>query len=166
MLISKKNRVVIYESLFKHGVLWAIKDFNAPKHCELDVPNLQVIKAMQSLKSRGYVSENFSWRHYYWFLKDDGIVYLREYLHLPTEIVPATLRRAPKSESARARPRAAEPRSPSGRESDRDQYRRGQMEGKSAGAGADFNPEFRGGAGIGRGRGSSGGGFGVPPPQQ
>ena len=70
-----------------------------------------------------------------------GIEYLREYLHLPPEIVPATLKRQPKTDS-RARPRAAEPRSPSGREADRDQYRRGGMESKPAGAGSDFQPEF------------------------
>ena len=47
MLIPKKNRKLIYEHLFKEGVLVAKKDFNAPKHDEIDVPNLQVIKAMQ-----------------------------------------------------------------------------------------------------------------------
>lgn len=47
MLIPKKNRIIIYENLFKHGVMVAKKDFNAPKHCELEqIPNLQVIKAM------------------------------------------------------------------------------------------------------------------------
>jgi len=30
----------------------AKKDFNAPKHEELDVPNLEVIKVLQSLNSR------------------------------------------------------------------------------------------------------------------
>ena len=40
-------------------------------------------------------------------------------------------------------PTATEPRSPGGRESDREQYRRGgQGEGKASGAGSDFNPEF------------------------
>lgn len=48
MLIPKKNRVLIYEHLFKDGVAVAKKDFNAPKHPEIEgVPNLQVIKAMQ-----------------------------------------------------------------------------------------------------------------------
>ena len=48
MLISKKNRMSIYEHLFKEGVLVAKKDFNCPKHPELEtVPNLQVIKACQ-----------------------------------------------------------------------------------------------------------------------
>lgn len=48
MLIPKKNRKLIYETIFKEGVLVAKKDFNAPKHDEIEsVPNLQVIKAMQ-----------------------------------------------------------------------------------------------------------------------
>jgi small subunit ribosomal protein S10e len=48
MLMPKKNRVAIYEYLFKEGVMVAKKDFHAPKHCDLEfIPNLQVIKAMQ-----------------------------------------------------------------------------------------------------------------------
>jgi len=48
MLIPKKNRKVIYENLFKEGVLVAKKDFNLPQHPEIEgIPNLQVIKAMQ-----------------------------------------------------------------------------------------------------------------------
>lgn len=46
MLIPKKNRVSIYEYLFKEGVLVAKKDFFAPKHHDIDVPNLHVIKAL------------------------------------------------------------------------------------------------------------------------
>ncbi len=37
------------------------------KHPELDVPNLHVIKLMQSFKSKEYVTERFAWRHYYWY---------------------------------------------------------------------------------------------------
>jgi hypothetical protein len=51
------------------GVLQAEKDFNKPKHSdELDVPNLQVIKLMQSFHSKEYVTERFAWRHYYWWV--------------------------------------------------------------------------------------------------
>lgn len=46
MLMPKKNRVQIFEYLFKEGVLVAKKDFSAPKHPEIDVPNLHVIKAL------------------------------------------------------------------------------------------------------------------------
>lgn len=48
------------------GVLYAEKDFNLPKHPEVEVPNLHVIKLMQSFKSRELVTERFAWRHYYW----------------------------------------------------------------------------------------------------
>lgn len=52
MLIPKKNRVQIYEYLFKEGVAVAKKDFNDPKHPDLEtIPNLQVIKSMQVLSS-------------------------------------------------------------------------------------------------------------------
>lgn len=97
MLMPKKDRVAIYEYLFKEGVMVAKKDFNAPKHPALPkVPNLHVIKALQSLKSRNYVKEQFAWRHYYWYLTNEGIQYLRDYLHLPPEIVPPTLKRSAK----------------------------------------------------------------------
>ena len=63
-----------------------------------------MIKALTSLKSRGYVKEQFAWRHYYWYLTNEGIQYLRDYLHLPPEIVPSTLKRQAPRET---RPRAA-----------------------------------------------------------
>jgi len=47
MLMPTKNRQMIYEYLFKEGVLVAKKDFQAPKHPEIEVPNLQVIKTLQ-----------------------------------------------------------------------------------------------------------------------
>ena len=54
----------------------AKKDVHMPYHPELadkHVPNLHVLKAMQSLKSRGYVKEQFAWRHFYWYLTNKGI---------------------------------------------------------------------------------------------
>ena len=50
MLMPKKNRIAIYELLFKEGVMVAKKDVHMPKHPELadkNVPNLYVMKAMQ-----------------------------------------------------------------------------------------------------------------------
>ena len=48
-------------------MLFAEKDFNLPEHPEIPgIPNLQVIKLMQSFKSRELVTERFAWRHYYW----------------------------------------------------------------------------------------------------
>lgn len=39
-------------------------------------------------------------------MENEGIEYLRTYLHLPSEIVPSTLKRATRTEPARARPSA------------------------------------------------------------
>lgn len=45
---------------------------------------------MQSLNSKGYVKTQFSWQWYYYTLTEEGLAYLREFLHLPSEIVPQT----------------------------------------------------------------------------
>lgn len=89
------NLRAIYERLFRDGVMVAKKDKRPQeKHPEIPgVGNLQVIRAMGSLKSRGFVRETFAWRHFYWYLTNEGIVYLRDYLHLPPEIVPSPLQR-------------------------------------------------------------------------
>lgn len=95
MVMPLADLRAIYELLFRDGVMVAKKD-KRPQTKHPDVPgvkNLQVIRAMGSLKSRGFVRETFAWRHYYWYLTNEGIVYLREYLHLPPEIVPTPLQR-------------------------------------------------------------------------
>lgn len=46
----------------------AKKDFNLPKHGDIDTKNLYVIKALQSLDSRGFVKTQFSWQYYYYTL--------------------------------------------------------------------------------------------------
>ena len=150
MLIPKQNRQAIYEYLFKEGVIVAKKDFAAPKHPDVDVPNLQVIKALQSLKSRGYVTEQFSWRHYYWTLTNEGIQYLRDFLHIPAEIVPSTLvRKAPAASAQPARPaRAARPAGAMGGESRHEYRQRAGDKKANVGAGTQ-DIEFRAG---GRGR--------------
>merc|ERR1719183_1317356 len=45
---------------------------------------------MQSLKSRKFVKETFSWQHYYWVLTEQGTEYLRKYLNLPANVKPET----------------------------------------------------------------------------
>ena len=93
--MPKKNRIAIYSYLFKEGVLTSQKDVKLQKHHELDLPNLHVVKAMLSLKSRGHVREVFNWQWHYFFLTDTGIEYLKGYLNLPDDVVPATLKKAP-----------------------------------------------------------------------
>ncbi|GKA97715.1 40S ribosomal protein S10-1-like protein, partial [Tanacetum coccineum] len=72
------------------------KDFNLAKHLETNVPNLQATKLMQSFKSKKYVKDTFPWIHYYRYLTNDGIEFLRTYLNLPSDIVPTTLKKSAK----------------------------------------------------------------------
>ncbi|KAI9697255.1 MAG: hypothetical protein M1836_004819 [Candelina mexicana] len=163
-LIPKADRKKIHEYLFREGVLVAKKDFNLPKHNEIDTKNLYVIKACQSLTSRGYVKTQFSWQWYYYTLTPEGLDFLREWLHLPAEIVPAT---HIKQQRSHAPPRGMmggddRERRPGGgrggRGGDRGDreggYRRRDAgDGKEGGAPGEFAPQFRGGFGRGRGRG-------------
>lgn len=95
MLVPKKNRHAVYSYLFKEGVITAKKDLEG-KHTHVDVPNLHVVKLLQSLRSRGFVKEKFSWQYLYYTLSDEGIEYLREYLHVSADTVPSTLKKASK----------------------------------------------------------------------
>ncbi|CAG8070378.1 unnamed protein product [Penicillium salamii] len=154
MLIPKDDRKKIHEYLFREGVLVAKKDFNLPKHADIDTKNLYVIKALQSLDSRGFVKTQFSWQYYYYTLTPEGLDYLREWLHLPAEVVPATHIKQQRSH--------APPRGMMGGEEQRGErrgprapreggYRRREEGGKEGGAPGEFAPSFRGGFGRGRG---------------
>lgn len=147
MLMPTKNRKAIYEYLFKEGVCVAKKDYNLKTHPDIpNVTNLEVIKACKSLSSRDYVKEQFAWRHHYWYLTNEGIDYLREYLHLPIEIVPATI----KAKQREQRPGFERfPRGPKV-ESDRDAYRTAEKI-TEAGPGAAPVSGYRGGYGRGSG---------------
>lgn len=82
--------LLYYILITTEGVLVAKKDFEC-QHDELNVKNLYVIKAMQSLTSKGFVKTQFSWQVYYYTLTDEGIEFLREFLGVPEGIVPASL---------------------------------------------------------------------------
>jgi len=174
MLIPKADRKKIHEYLFREGVLVAKKDFNLPKHGDIDTKNLFVIKACQSLTSRGYLKTQFSWQYYYYTLTPEGLDYLREWLHLPAEIVPATHIKQQRTHApprgmmggddrerrggGRGGPRGDREGGPRG---DREGGPRGDREGgyrrrdagdgKEGGAPGEFAPTFRGGFGRGRG---------------
>ncbi|KJE98263.1 ribosomal protein S10 [Capsaspora owczarzaki ATCC 30864] len=155
MLISKKNRRAVYEYIFNEGVAVAKKDYHLPQHDVLTtVPNLEVIKALQSLRSRGFVTEKFCWRHFYYYLTDSGVAYLRDYLNVPAEVVPATQKKVAPRPASRFGAQAPGSRPPrDGERSERGEYRRtgAGFGGDKAGADSGFNPEFRGGFGRGRG---------------
>lgn len=92
-----------YTNSFIEGVVVAKKDFDAPKHDEIDTKNLFVIKALQSLTSKGYVKTQFSWQYYYYTLTDEGVEFLRNELNIPEGILPLTrLKGAPAERPQRA----------------------------------------------------------------
>ncbi|KAK0634683.1 hypothetical protein B0T17DRAFT_586422 [Bombardia bombarda] len=145
MLIPKSDRKAIHEYLFREGVMVAAKDYESTH--ETGIRNLFVIKACQSLTSRGY-----------------GLDYLREWLHLPAEIVPATHIKQQRSHAPprgmMGEERGGERRFGGGRgrggegRGDREGgYRRRDAGegGKEGGAPGEFAPQFRGGFGRGRG---------------
>eukprot|EP01090_Pellita_catalonica_P022154 TRINITY_DN849_c0_g1_i2.p1 TRINITY_DN849_c0_g1~~TRINITY_DN849_c0_g1_i2.p1 ORF type:complete len:185 (+),score=35.90 TRINITY_DN849_c0_g1_i2:46-600(+) len=156
MIIPKKARYAVYSYLFKEGVMVAKKDPSMKKHGDVDVPNLYVIQLLKSMKSRGYVNEQFSWMWYYWYLTNEGIEYLRDYLHLPAQIVPTTLKK-PRQAAPRVgfggRPRGGFGGPRNG------PPRGGFNDGKKQDtAGAGFAPSFRGAGGRGFGYASQQGG--------
>eukprot|EP00178_Gracilaria_changii_P019418 TRINITY_DN56286_c0_g1_i1.p1 TRINITY_DN56286_c0_g1~~TRINITY_DN56286_c0_g1_i1.p1 ORF type:complete len:193 (+),score=26.34 TRINITY_DN56286_c0_g1_i1:45-581(+) len=157
MLVPKKSRRAVYSYLFKEGVLVCKKDVFQAKHQNLEVANLHVMKLMQSLKSRGFVTEKFNWQWLYYSLTNEGIEYLREYLHLPADIVPDTLKKQTKAQPPRSFGGGRDEGRRGGRfNRDREDYRGPK---KAAG---DFQPSYgdrRGGGGGGFRGGRGGGGF-------
>ena len=130
--MPKSHRIAILTYLFKEGVIVAKKDWNLPKHPDVEeATNLEVIKLMTSLTSKDLVSCRFSWKHYYWFLNDEGIEWIREYLHLPADSIPNTLKKAASAAPARppSRPDGDRPPRPP-RFGDREGYRSEGGEGR------------------------------------
>ena len=114
---------------------------------------------MQSLCSRNLVKNQYSWQWQYYYLTDEGVEYapplvtslpfgspvrsiptfyryLRDYLHLPPEIVPATLKKASRPQADGFRGGGKDGKGDRGppRAGDRDGYRGG---GKGFGKGGD-----------------------------
>ena len=144
MFIPKANRIAVFTYLFKEGVLVVKKDTISNSHPQIDGPtNLEVLCLVKSLESRGFVRITFSWQYNYCYLTAEGLEYLREYLALPADTLPATHKK-----SAGGGPGGGE---------------RGEDGGKFSGEG---RPAFRGDrdreyrprdGGFGRGGGGGGG---------
>ena len=94
MFIPKANRIAVFKYLFAEGVLVVKKDTVSATHPHIEGPtNLEVLMLVKSLQSRGYVRVTFSWQYNYVYLTPEGITYLREYLGIPADVVPATHRK-------------------------------------------------------------------------
>ena len=89
VLVPTKDKVKIYTYFLQEGVFACKKD-NTSINETLEIPNLHCFLVMRSLISRKFATELFSWQWHYYFLTEKGIEYLREYLGLPSTVVPNT----------------------------------------------------------------------------
>ncbi len=91
MFIPKANRIAVFKYLFSEGVLVVKKDTVSATHPHIEGPtNLEVLMLVKSLQSKGYVRVTYNWQYNYVYLTAEGIEYLRSYLALPADVVPAT----------------------------------------------------------------------------
>nr|UXY87665.1 40S ribosomal protein S10B [Cryptomonas curvata] len=91
MIISKKERELVYNEIFRVGVLVVRrnkKKLNIKE--ENKINNIIVIKILKGLLSKGLITETFSWKVYYFTLNDKGIIFLRKFLNIPPTVVPMT----------------------------------------------------------------------------
>jgi small subunit ribosomal protein S10e len=147
MYMPTAHRKAIHQYLFNEGVIVIKKDTHITKHPDIPtpVPNLHVIKALQSLKSKGWVTLQFSWQYFYYVLTEEGITQLRKELHLSESDMPATMAKALKASAQQAERRTV--RGGEERRGPREggYRRRDDGEKKVAGGSSDFKPEFHGG---------------------
>lgn len=142
MFISKKNRLAVYAYLFKEGTLVAKKDPYLAVHPEIPIPNLEVLALMKSFASKKFVKETFNWQYYYYYLTAEGVNYLRSYLALPEDIIPATHK-----ETAQKQPALS--------------ISKERPERKNVGPGEGFRPSYGGRGGRGGDRDGYRGGRGA-----
>merc|ERR1712127_603317 len=92
--IPKSNRIAVFSYLFKEGVMVVKKDNMQATHAEIEgATNLEIMNLVKSLQSKGYIRVTFNWQWYYCYLTPEGIEYLRSYLALPVDVLPATHRK-------------------------------------------------------------------------
>jgi small subunit ribosomal protein S10e len=91
MIITKKEKELVYNEIFRVGVLVVRKNkikFSSKE--ENKINNMIVIKILKGLLSKGLVNETFSWKVYYFTLNEKGIIFLRNFLNIPSIVVPLT----------------------------------------------------------------------------
>ena len=157
--VPKKTRDNVYRYFFTEGVIVAKKDPLGTWEGELggkkfQVPAIQIWQLMRSMRSRDLLKEQFAWRHFYWFLNDNGVAFLRKYLHLAETVVPEThqkTQREVEDEKEREERKAKREAAAGGRGRGRG-FGRGRGGARAEGGDRDnYNRE------AGRGRGGRGG---------
>lgn len=97
VLISREHRRKVFEYLLTEGVIVIKKEFTWNEHQGTSVPNIKVWMLLRSLHSKGVVDLVFNWRYYYYYVKDEGLKFLRDSLGIVEEnIVPLTFKKTKK----------------------------------------------------------------------
>ena len=106
VLVPTSVKKTVYERIFNDGVIVVKKDSKLKEHRDFNgISNLVVMMITKSLHSkyvfvtyidllssyrRGYLQEKFNWGYHYYFLSDEGVEFLRDYLHLDASAFPET----------------------------------------------------------------------------
>ena len=149
VLVPTKDKVKIYTYFLQEGVFACKKD-NTSKNETLDIPNLHCFLVMRSLISRKFATEIFSWQWHYYFLTEEGIKYLREYLGLPSTVIPNTYKFNTEANEEEQKEGGEDEGEEGGEKRERKEGRRGRGRGGRGGRG-------RGGRRGGRRGGEEGG---------
>ena len=97
VLISREEKRKVYEYLLEEGVIVVRKDFNLPEHADTGVKNLKVWMMLRTLHSKDLVELVFNWQWYYYYVKTEGVAFLRESLGITEDkVVPITFKKTKK----------------------------------------------------------------------
>ena len=88
MLITKKEKEFVYNEMFRVGILVINKNKKNFSTKEKEIRGFVIIKLLKGLLSKGLVKETFSWKFYYFTLNDKGVEFLRNFLNLPSTVIP------------------------------------------------------------------------------
>ncbi|CAD8152453.1 unnamed protein product [Paramecium pentaurelia] len=94
--VKRQDRRKVYEYLLMEGVIVIKKDMALPVHSETGVKNLEVWMLLRSLRDKKLVDLVFSWQYYYYYLKAEGVKYVRDKLGIVEDVIPATFKKADK----------------------------------------------------------------------
>ncbi|CAD8058751.1 unnamed protein product (macronuclear) [Paramecium tetraurelia] len=94
--VKRQDRRKVYEYLLLEGVIVIKKDMALPLHAETGVKNLEVWMLLRSLRDKKLVDLVFSWQYYYYYLKAEGVKYVRDKLGIVEDVIPATFKKADK----------------------------------------------------------------------
>jgi small subunit ribosomal protein S10e len=82
---------------------------------------LQILyRFLTFLTFRGYLTEKFNWRYHYYFLSDEGVEFLRDYLHLDADASPDTHTARTAKDAAEGEEAEKPERAPRGKWGDRE----------------------------------------------